>query len=247
MCSALQFKVLKKNILDYQKEIEKARKVAECEAKKAAAAATRAARAHGRVTGNRGGRRGRGRGVRGRGRGAAAASSANAGTDDSDLDLEPDRGTVSSGSSSDSDSESEADIPMPRSCRQCPVRVIQGHREEVAEDKRNKPPEQVRPRPHMLHCPLEMRDVGEVEAFSDANAVGGGNEPETLRDGGGEHAIYPEVRTDLVPGVTEGSLEAQGQGIEAPSMVQSGENENQAGPLRRRNPRSGKQSDTTDT
>jgi len=56
--AAPQFRVLKKNIVDYHKEIEKAKKVAEHEAKKAAAAAIRAerARCHGR--GTRGGHRG---------------------------------------------------------------------------------------------------------------------------------------------------------------------------------------------
>jgi len=123
--AARQFKVLKKNILDYQKEIKNAKKVAERDVKKAAAAAARAARAHGHITGNRGGRRGRGRG-------AAAASSVNVGTDDLDLDLELFRMTESSESSSNSDSESEADIPIPRSRRQCPVWVIQGHCEEAS-------------------------------------------------------------------------------------------------------------------
>ena len=122
---AWQFKVLRKNILDYQKEIENAKKVAEYDVKKATAAAARAARACGRITGNRGGRRGRGRG-------AAAASSVNVGTDDLDLDLELFRMTESSESSSDSDSESKADIPIPRSCQQCPVWVFQGCCEEAS-------------------------------------------------------------------------------------------------------------------
>lgn len=68
---ALQFRILKKNILDYQREIEKAKKAAEQEARRAATAAARATRSHGRgrsrITGNRGGMRGRG----GRGTGAA--------------------------------------------------------------------------------------------------------------------------------------------------------------------------------
>jgi hypothetical protein len=62
-----RFKVLKKSILDYQRVIEKARKVAEQEAKKVAAAAARAERAHGHGRGTRGGRQGGGRGARGMG------------------------------------------------------------------------------------------------------------------------------------------------------------------------------------
>jgi hypothetical protein len=60
--AALQFKSLKKNILDYHKEIEKARKAAEHEVKKAVTAAERAVRARGHVRGNRGGGGGRGQG-----------------------------------------------------------------------------------------------------------------------------------------------------------------------------------------
>jgi hypothetical protein len=51
-----RFKVLKKSILDYQRAIEIARKVAEQEAKKATAATARAERAHGCGRGTRGGR-----------------------------------------------------------------------------------------------------------------------------------------------------------------------------------------------
>ena len=43
------FKVLKKNILNFHKEIERAKKVVEHEAKKATAAAERATRSCGRV------------------------------------------------------------------------------------------------------------------------------------------------------------------------------------------------------
>ena len=45
--AAPQFKVLKKNIIDHHRAIEKVRKVAEQEVKKAAMAATRAERACG--------------------------------------------------------------------------------------------------------------------------------------------------------------------------------------------------------
>ena len=54
---APRFRVLKKNILDYQREIEKAKKVAEREARRAATAAARVARGRGRgcsrITGHR--------------------------------------------------------------------------------------------------------------------------------------------------------------------------------------------------
>jgi hypothetical protein len=117
--AAPRFKVLKKNILDSQKAVEKAKTVAEQETKKAAAAA---ARARGRGRGSRGGRRGCG--TRGRGRGAL-----DAGTIVDNLDLASESfGSGSSGSSSNSESESKAEIPIPRSRRQRPVRVIQGRR-----------------------------------------------------------------------------------------------------------------------
>jgi hypothetical protein len=118
--SGAAIQVLKKNIADYQRATEKAKKVAEWEAKKAAA---RAASTRGRVTGNRG-RSMRGRGARGRG---AVAAHGNADVVDSDSDLELIGMTEPSESSSDSDTESEAEIPIPRSHRPRPVRVIQGH------------------------------------------------------------------------------------------------------------------------
>lgn len=124
--AAPRFRVLKKNILDYQKEVEKAKKVAEREARKAA---TAAARARGRGT--------RGRGARGRGRARARArvrGTREADTGDLDSESESFAMTESSGSSSDSNSESEAEIPIPRSRRQRPIRLIQGCR-EVAEDE----------------------------------------------------------------------------------------------------------------
>ena len=121
--AAPQFKVLKKTILDYQKEVEKAKKVAEREAKKLA---TAAARARGWGRGNGGGRRARG--TRGRGRGAGGAHTA---ADDSDSGSESIGMTDPSGCSSSSDSESEAEVPIPRSCRQRPVRVIQAHRQQL--------------------------------------------------------------------------------------------------------------------
>ena len=84
--AAPRFRALKKNILDYQKEVEKAKKAAECEARNAAKAAAWA-RGHG--MGNRGGTRSRGtRGTgRGRGRGAPTAGGPSAGADDLDSDL----------------------------------------------------------------------------------------------------------------------------------------------------------------
>jgi hypothetical protein len=112
--AAPQFKVPKKNILNHQRVIEKARKVAEQEVKKAATAATRAERACGCGRGTRGGGQGRGRGARGRG--AAVAEDSGAGADD--LDSRPSGVTESSESDSDSDSNSEAETPIPRSCQQ---------------------------------------------------------------------------------------------------------------------------------
>jgi hypothetical protein len=123
-----RFKVLKKSILDYQKAIEKVRKVAEQEAKKVAAVSTGAERARGHGRGTRGGRRGGGRGARGRG--GAVAEGSGACTDD--VDSEPSGAAESLGSDSDSDSESEAEIPIPRSHQQRQIRVIQGRREEAA-------------------------------------------------------------------------------------------------------------------
>jgi hypothetical protein len=132
--AAPRFRVLKKNILDYQKEVEKVKKVAECEARNAAKVA---AWARGRGIGNGGDTRSRGMRGRGRRRGRCApmAGGPSAGADNSDSDSEPIRMTELSGSSSSSDSESEAKIPIPRSRRQRPVRVIRAHR-EVSDDER---------------------------------------------------------------------------------------------------------------
>lgn len=121
---APQFKILKKNITDYQKAIEKAKKIEEHNKKKAAAANARAERARSRGRGTRG-RRGRGGGQGARGRGAAGRVNADMNDPDSS-------GTTdSSGSSSDSESEADIEIPIPRSRRQRPIRVIQGHSMEV--------------------------------------------------------------------------------------------------------------------
>ena len=125
--AAPQFWVLKKNIVDYQKKVDKAKKAAEHEAGNAAKVAVRVCS---RGMGNRGGKRsrgtrgrGRGRG-RGSGRGAPMVGGSSAGADNSDLDSEPIRMTKSSGGSSSSDSESKAEIPIPRSCWAHPVWVI---------------------------------------------------------------------------------------------------------------------------
>jgi hypothetical protein len=144
------FKILKKNILDYQKALEKAKKAAERDARKAA---TAAARAHGRARGTRAGRRGGRTGVRGRG--TAVVGGAGAVADDSDS--EPFEATESSESGSESDSESEAEIPVQRSRRQRPVRVIQERcdvaavgvveQAAVVEDEMDGCPEQPQPRP----------------------------------------------------------------------------------------------------
>lgn len=55
------------------------------------------------------------------------------GAGDLDLDSQPIGMMDSSGSSSDPNSESETEIPIPRSCRQHPIQLIQGGY-EVAED-----------------------------------------------------------------------------------------------------------------
>jgi hypothetical protein len=251
--AAPRFKILKKNILDYHKALEKTKKTAERDARKAAAAA---ARSHGRARGTRAGRRGGGRG--GRGRGTAAVGGAGAVADDSDL--EPFDKTESSESSSESDFESEAEIPVPRSRRQRPVRVIQGRREvaavEVVEqaaaaenemDGRTEQPQsrqqpRPQPRPRIRHNPLETREGGGVAASSDVNASG---EPEALQGRSERHAACATFGTELVPVVTEGSLGAQKGGIEVPPTMQSSEIEIEAGPQRRRNPRRGKYSEAT--
>jgi hypothetical protein len=247
-----RFKILKKNIVDYHKEIEKAKKVAEREVKKAA---TAAAQARGRGRGTRAGRRGGGRGTRGRGRGAAVARDASDGADDSDS--EPSGISGPSESSSESDSESEAEIPIPRSRRQRPVRVIQGRREElavremdeegVAEDETDQPAEQPPPRRRPRQRPIQTRDDGDVEASSGANAINRDNEP-AMQDGGErEHGIGARFGVALASGVRAGGSEVQDRGIGVLSTMQSSEMESQGGPPRRQNPRRGKQSDNTNT
>jgi hypothetical protein len=100
----------------------------------------------------------------------------------------------------------------------------------------------------MCKSPLEAQDVGGVEEPHDGDAVEGGNKPGILQDRGEEeHAIGPEIGIDLIPGVTESGLETQDGSIEEPSRVQSDKIEAQAGQQRHRNPRRGKQSDTTNS
>jgi hypothetical protein len=239
--AAPQFKVLKKSILDYHKQIEKAKQVAERtakkaerEAKKVAAAAEKAARARGRVRGNRGGGRGRGRSARGRG-------GASTGIDDSDAGLEASGTPDSSESGSDSDSESEAEILIPRSRRQRPVRVIQGRCEEAAEQERSQhiqPRPRPRPLPHMRPPPLETGDDGEAEISRVADAVGDQNEPEVLQEEDTrEQAASPKSHTNLLPRVMEDDLEGEGRSLEARLTMQSTEIETRVDPPRRRNPR----------
>ena len=165
---APQFKILKKNITDYQKAIEKAKKIEENNKKKAAAANARAERARNRGRGTRG-RRGRGGGQGARGRGAAGRVNADMNDPDSS-------GTTdSSGSSSDSESEADIEIPIPRSRRQRPIQVIQGHSMEVPtgekdqevtdEDTRYRHTDehsQLRPPPRpcmRMHRPPDTQDV----------------------------------------------------------------------------------------
>ena len=233
--AAPRFKVLKKGIVDYYKEIEKAKKVAEREAKKAeretkkaeheakkvATAAEWAERARGRARGNRGvarrpraRARARGRGARGRDTDIGGGASAGMGDSNSGLESSASGTPESSESSSDSDSESEAEIPIPRSRRQRPVRVIQGRCEEAAEQERCQHTEQPQPRPRPRPLPrthqppLETRDIGEAEISSIADAVGGQSEPEVLQEGPG--SVQQEAGTSLVlPGVMEDGLEAE--------------------------------------
>ena len=245
--AAPQFRVLKKSILDYHKQIEKAKQVAgreakkaEREAKKAAAVAEKAARARGRVRGNRGGGRGRGRG---RGRGTKGRDTGGASTeiDGSDSGLESSGTPESSESSSDSDSESEAEVLIPRSRRQRPVWVIQGRSEEVAAQERNQHTQpRPQPRPLQRMCPplLETGDNQAAEISSVAGAVvGGQNEPEVLQEDAREQAASPKSCTDVVPRVMEDDLEAEGGSLEARLPTKSTEIETWVDPPRRRNPR----------
>jgi hypothetical protein len=100
----------------------------------------------------------------------------------------------------------------------------------------------------MHKSPLEAQDVGGVEEPCDGDVVEGENKPGMSQDRGEEEdTIGPKIGIDLVPGVTESGLEAQDGSIEKPSRVQSDKIEAQAGQQRRRNPRRGKQSDTTNS
>ncbi|KAF8327657.1 hypothetical protein F5887DRAFT_1083703 [Amanita rubescens] len=249
--AAPRFKVLKKSILDYHKQIEKAKQVAERaskkaerEAKKAAVAAEKAARARGRVRGNRGGGRGggRGRGRSTRGRGADMVGGASTQIDDSDRGRESSGTPESSETSSDSDSESDAEVLIPRSRRQRPVRVIQGWCEEAGAEQersqRTQPRPRPRPLPHMRSPPLETGDDGgaEISHIVDAE-VGCQNEPEVLQEDTREQAASPKSRINFVPRVLEDDLEAESRSLEARLMVQSTEIETRVDPPRRRNPR----------
>ena len=206
-------------------------------------AATRAERACGCVRGTRGGRRGGSRCARGRGAAVAEGSGAYA----DDLDSKPSEVTELSESDLDSNSNSEEDIPIPRLCQQHQIWVIHGCCEEVAvpeaneevvaEDNENKssteqPQPHPCPCPHMCKHPLEAQDTREIEEPHDGNAFEGENEPGMLQDRGEEHGIGPEIGIDLVPRVTDSSLETQDGRTEEPSRMQSGEIETQAGQQR---------------
>ena len=98
----------------------------------------------------------------------------------------------------------------------------------------------------MRQPPLETRDIGEAEISSIADAVGGQSESEALQEGSvQEQAISPECGTSLVPGIMEDGLEAENSGVEVPLTMQSGEIETWVDPPKCRNPRWGKQSDST--
>jgi hypothetical protein len=159
------FKVLKKNIVDYQKALEKEKKAAECEANAAEAAEARALRAWGCGRGTRGGGRVWGRVVWGR-----ATEVATGGDDDLSSSSNNDGGTGSSGSGSDSGSESEEEIPILQLCWQCPIWLIQACQEVVVPaDNKNQPNDpdlpppavaaQPHPHLHMLHWPANTEDV----------------------------------------------------------------------------------------
>ena len=166
--------------------------------RRAAIAATRVAQGHGHghITGNRGGMRGR----CGRRMGAAVGGT---GTDADHSDSEPLGPTESSWSSSDTSTVSEGEIPIPRSHQEHPVWVIQGHHEEVAEDKRIQPVEWEcpHPHPHMYNCPPKSQDIGEVEAEESNDMIDGPGDLQGESSQG--HAVGPEVRIGLVPEVME--------------------------------------------
>ena len=242
---------MKKNILDSEKAVEKAKKVAEREAKKAA---TAAARARGRGRGSRGGRRGRG--TRGRGRGALDAGTI---VDNSDLATES-FGSGSSGSSSNSESESEAEIPIPRSRRQRPVRVIQGHRAHsaAAEEERiemGQPSEQVQPRPRPRPCPRprmpnrpsESQGIGKDVEVPASSAVGGDESVMVQGESGQRNTVGQDLGNNLVSVVVDDGFEGQEGGIEVTARVRSEDIDAQVAPPRRRNLRRGNQSDATKT
>jgi hypothetical protein len=255
--AAPRFRVLKKDIVNYHKALEKARKVAERQARQATAAA---AWGHGHGTGNRGGRRGQGRGTRARGRGRGVPM-AGTNAEDPDSGSEPVI-TESSRSGFSFSSSSKEEILIPRSRRQRPVRVIRANHKPATEEEHDHPPEDIqhppRPRPRpcthpqMPNHPPEVQGLGEHQD-ADVSGSGGigaavGDGLETLQhEGGQKHTIGHKVHIDLVPGISEGGLVAQEGDIGAPARVQSGDVATQVGPSRRRNPRCGNQLDTTAT
>ena len=161
-------------------------------------------------------------------------------------------------SSSDSDSESKAEILIPRSHQQSPVWVIQGRREDDTEQGRGQLTEQPQPQPrpqprpcpcpHICQQPPETGDVGEAEISSIADAVGNQGGLEAMGEADApEQVVHPEADTNEVPRNMEDGLEAGDGSAGVQLTTQSGEIEAQVDPPRRRNPRRGKQVDTTKT
>jgi len=111
--------------------------------------------------------------------------------------------------------------------------------EMAAESERNQRTQRPRPRPRMRNRPLEIHDVGEVGTSRDNER----ETPEPIDEEG--HTVGAEAEANLIPEMEGSSSEAQERGIEVPLTVQRGADEPQEAPPRRRNPRRGKQSDTT--
>lgn len=106
--------------------------------------------------------------------------------------------------------------------------------ETRANDTRTEPIKQEHPHSCPCKCrqPLESEDTGEVkvEGSNVVDVVGGDGLGDLQENGGQGPTVGPEVVVNLVPGVMDGGLEAQGGGIQVPVTVQSGEIEMQVGP-----------------
>ena len=107
----------------------------------------------------------------------------------------------------------------------------EGAQREILENAIPQPTERPWPCPHMRNRPVEIQGVEGVlaAAATDTEVLQDQDEP--------EHAISIEVGVVLVPSVIEDRLEAEDEGIEVLLTMQRGENEAEAGPTRRRNPK----------